>query len=739
MAPTPRFPSQLILATLLAFRPALLVLRADEWRESHELILPPGAPPLGEMPAPEADFLPAPGPGGQAAWLQTQRAWRTETLRALHYHGEIYDAPGQQWSSRTFTQDQAAIWDRALYDPAKRRFTVDRFLQSVEPRLGHLDSVLIWQVYPNVGIDDRNQADLLRDLPGGLPAVRELVEDFHRHGTRVLFPYLVWTETTREPSPDPAAEYVSLLGSVGADGINFDTLDDVPAAFPRATRQTGVTLVLEPQFAPKPAALQESTLSWNDWVTWDGLTVPAVPRVSRAKWLEPRHQVLVTDRYARSKVDSLHHAFFNGEGYALLENLWGFWTGFSAWDAEAVLRFTSIERAVAPLLSSPDWEPYAPMLHAGVFASRFSLRGETLWTIVNRNEYDLDGAQLEVPAVPGARYYDLWHGRELKPEPRGDHASLGFPLDSLGFGAVLATGSGAPLPPVSSLVAAMAARGASNLDSLSRAWVPAAQHLVPIAPTRPAAAAPAGMVRIRGGTYDFAVKGIEIESANDPGVDVQFPWESSARRYHRRQMEVGDFFIDRTPVTNAAFHAFVDATGYHPADDHNFLRAWTGRTFAPGTADEPVTWVSLEDARAYASWAGKRLPHDWEWQYAAQSGGATLYPWGNAWDPARVPATDHGPAMRRPTAVEAFPSGATPAGVLDLVGNVYQWTDEFVDDHTRSAILRGAGHYYPAGSIWYFPRSYRLDEHQKYLLMSPGRDRSGAIGFRCVVDAAPAR
>jgi len=725
MPPTPRFPARLILATLLAFGPAVLLLRADEWRESHELILPP-----------QADFLPAPGPEGPAAWLQIQRAWRTKTLKALHYHGEIYDAPGQQWTSRTFTQDQAAVWDRALYDPAQRKFTVNRFLESVEPRLGHLDSVLIWQVYPNVGIDDRNQAELLRDLPGGLPAVRELVEDFHRHGVRVLFPYLVWTETTREPSPDPATEYVSLLGSVGADGINFDTLDDVPPAFPRATAQTGVPLVLEPQFAPKAAALPVSTLSWNDWVTWDGLTVPAAPRVSRAKWLEPRHQVLVTDRYARSKVDSLHHAFFNGEGYALLENLWGFWTGFSAWDAEAVLRFTSIERATAPLLSAPDWEPYAPMLHAGVYASRFSRRGQTLWTIVNRNEYDLDGAQLEVPAVPGARYFDLWHGRELKPGVRGDQASLGFPLDSLGFGAVLATGAAGPAPAVSALLGAMAARGASNLDSLSRAWAPAAQHMVAIAPTRPAAAAPAGMVRIKGGAYDFAVKGIEIESANDPGVDVQFPWEATARRYHRRQLEVADFFIDRTPVTNAAFEAFVDATGYHPADDHNFLRAWVAGSYVPGAADEPVTWVSLEDARAYAAWAGKRLPHDWEWQYAAQSGGAALYPWGDAWDPSRVPATDHGPAMRRPTAVDAFPSGATPAGVLDLVGNIYQWTDEFVDDHTRSAILRGAGFYYPAGSIWYFPRSYRLDEHQKYLLMSPGRDRSGAIGFRCVVDAA---
>ncbi len=55
--------------------------------------------------------------------------------------------------------------------------------------------------------------------------------------------------------------------------------------------------------------------------------------------------------------------------------------------------------------------------------------------------------------------------------------------------------------------------------------------------------------------------------------------------------------------------------------------------------------------------------------------------------------------------------------------------------HTRAAIVRGGSHYEPQGSRWYFPQVYRLSEHGKYLLMSPGMDRSGAIGFRCVMDA----
>jgi iron(II)-dependent oxidoreductase len=71
---------------------------------------------------------------------------------------------------------------------------------------------------------------------------------------------------------------------------------------------------------------------------------------------------------------------------------------------------------------------------------------------------------------------------------------------------------------------------------------------------------------------------------------------------------------------------------------------------------------------------------------------------------------------------------------MDMVGNVWQWTEEFTDEHTRAAILRGSEYHQPQGSIWYFPQACRSNEHSKYLLMAPGHDRSGGIGFRCVRD-----
>ncbi len=152
------------------------------------------------------------------------------------------------------------------------------------------------------------------------------------------------------------------------------------------------------------------------------------------------------------------------------------------------------------------------------------------------------------------------------------------------------------------------------------------------------------------------------------------------------------------------FKKFLDATHYHPQDDLNFLRDWKDGAYPAGWDNKPVTWVSIEDARAYAAWAGKRLPHEWEWQYAAQGTDGRLYPWGNTWNADAVPVPDTGHTMRGPDAVDAHPQGASPFGVMDLVGNVWQWTDEFTDEHTRGGILRGGSYYQPQGSIWYFRR-----------------------------------
>lgn len=485
----------------------------------------------------------------------------------------------------------------------------------------------------------------------------------------------------------------------------------------------------------------ESTISAEEQLIWNvqswGKKAPneVIPPVAKFKWLEPRHMINYENRWGRDRNHDLQYIFFNGIGYNAWENVWGIWNGLTPRDAEALRRIATIERQFAPALVSMDWRPYERTLQAGVFASRFPTEGFTLWTLVNRQEYVIAGEQLAVPHVEGTRYIDVWNGVELTPRLHDGKAVLPFLLEGRGFGAVVALAAGASVEGLDGFLKTMRDAAATPLASLSSTWRSLPQTMRSVAATVRVATAPQGMLTIPAGPFDFIVGGVEIEGQTWDGNDVQYPWEDSARRGHRRHMQMESFHIDRTPVTNAQYAAFLDESGWRPLDAHNFLRHWVDGKPPVGWENKPVTWVGIEDARAYAAWSGKRLPHEWEWQYAAQGGDGRRYPWGNDWREDLVPAVNRGRQLRAPADVDAFPQAASPFGLLDLVGNVWQWTDEFLDEHTRAAVLRGGSNFQPQTSHWYFPQAYRLDQHGKYLLMSPGKDRSGCVGFRCVVDA----
>ena len=665
-----------------------------------------------------------------ADWLADLTHWRTERRIRTGYDPSRYDLPALQWAQSAFIAPQMMVHDRFFYDPTAGKYTVDRYLADLEKRYGGIDAVLIWSTYPNMGIDDRNQLDMVRSMPGGVAGVRQMVADFHRHNVRVLFPLMMWDQGTHDPGQPWPDAIAALMKEIGADGINGDTQDGVPLTFTLAAEKIQHPLAFEPESAPSDEALAWNVLGWGYY------QYQFIPQVDKTRWLYPRHQVHISDRWNHDHISDLQFAFFNGEGWVSWENVWGIWNGIMPRDAEATRRVATIERAVAPFFASPDWQPYYPMHQPGAFASRWPLSTQTLWTIVNRGLSDLDGPQLSVPFVQGTRYFDLYHGIELTPTRDGSNAILSFPIEAGGFGAVLAL-TGAPDAKIQQLLAAMKPMTAQPLASFDHQWKPLSQQLVPIAPTSPVASPPAGMVRIPAADFLFKVDGIEIEGSDNIGVDVQYPWEDSARRSHEHVISINTFYIDQYPITNADFKNFLDASHYHPADDLNFLKDWHNGTYPAGVANKPVTWVSLEDARAYAAWAGKRLPHEWEWQYAAQGADHRLYPWGDAWNSAAVPMPDKSRTLTAPDAVEAHPLGASPFGVMDMVGNVWQWTDEFADEHTRATILRGGSYYQPQGSKWYFPQAYRNDQHGKLLLMAPSYDRSGTVGFRCVQDATP--
>ena len=180
-----------------------------------------------------------PGPPSKEAtadWLSEVTRYRTERRVRTGLTGEIYSRPELKWTQSSFIQPQSMVEDRYLYDPASRQYTIDRFLDDLDRRYGGIDSVLLWPVYPNIGIDNRNQFDLLRDMPGGLAGAQEDGGRVSPPHVRVLFPNMPWDQGTRAEPRSFAETIAGLLAEIGADGVNGDTFNGVPRSFRTASR-----------------------------------------------------------------------------------------------------------------------------------------------------------------------------------------------------------------------------------------------------------------------------------------------------------------------------------------------------------------------------------------------------------------------------------------------------------------------------------------------------------------------
>jgi formylglycine-generating enzyme required for sulfatase activity/ElaB/YqjD/DUF883 family membrane-anchored ribosome-binding protein len=219
-----------------------------------------------------------------------------------------------------------------------------------------------------------------------------------------------------------------------------------------------------------------------------------------------------------------------------------------------------------------------------------------------------------------------------------------------------------------------------------------------------------------------------------------------------------DFYIGKFPVTNALFEIFVEQTGYvTTAEKYGYSLVYfprmqrsrdpiTGverfalhnqayskkvpgacwhRPLGPDSSlhlkrKHPVVQVSLEDARAFAVWTGKRLPSEIEWEAAARMAQGLLYPWGNHWqdDACNVEKSLHGDT----TSVDQYVNFANSAGVADMLGNVLEWTNDIIGDKETSDT------YIVKGASWIAHDEISLTDRH-YIEKNTA---SNILGFRCV-------
>lgn len=206
-------------------------------------------------------------------------------------------------------------------------------------------------------------------------------------------------------------------------------------------------------------------------------------------------------------------------------------------------------------------------------------------------------------------------------------------------------------------------------------------------------------------------------------------------------MEVPAFDIDRYEVTNAQYKRFIDET-QRRSPDH-----FRNRTYPEGKADHPVTFVSWHDADAYCRWASKRLPTDVEWEKAARGTEGRIYPWGNDMNLLNANTPMRWVAIGQDgdtTPVGAFAGGASPYGLYDMSGNVWEWTASWYTAYpgnTTQSENFGERYRTLKGGSWFDCSFYKcgISAPTFNRAFFSAKTKNDTFGFRCARDvrAAP--
>ena len=180
---------------------------------------------------------------------------------------------------------------------------------------------------------------------------------------------------------------------------------------------------------------------------------------------------------------------------------------------------------------------------------------------------------------------------------------------------------------------------------------------------------PYGMVLIPGGEV---VIGTEVEDVARLGQQDQFAMMIVTAETPRHTASVDSFFLDATEISNLQWKVFLDAKKRNPSD-LLVEYGWPNGEIPEGQDYFPISLVSMPEIEEFLAWSGKRLPTEIEWTRAARGDDERAYPWGDRWNSKVVSYGGRSPNM--PVAIDAFEEGASPYGVLNMSGNVWEWVD----------------------------------------------------------------
>ncbi len=235
-----------------------------------------------------------------------------------------------------------------------------------------------------------------------------------------------------------------------------------------------------------------------------------------------------------------------------------------------------------------------------------------------------------------------------------------------------------------------------------------------------------GMVLIPGGEFLMGSSDEEIEKLKKVYGkhrlyhSYPFNWEKPKRR-----VALKAFYIDKYEVSNRQYAEYVKAADVEPPLN------WVNDSYEPGRKDYPVLYVSQEEAKAFAKWAGKRLPTEEEWKKAARGVDGGIFPWGDEFDPYKSATADSDLKLiigalcsaNSANRIGVAPGDVSPFGVHDVAGNVREWTSSEDPKDPAMIVVKGAS--------WVDLSLMARSAHREFVFKDY---RSHIIGFRLVKD-----
>lgn len=744
-------------------------------------------------------------PGGKVTyniWLESFSGDWQEGLRKIfqekmlfdveQFDNTLFERDDLKWVRHTYLCQLLMGWDHDMYDLEKARYTLNDFIGFNNRVLGGAEIYGLWPTWPALGMDQRNQWDMYRSMPGGMAAVKNLADLCHQNNSHFYIAFKTWDTATRKEDPyDALAESIR---ETGADGVVLDCSGASTEQLQKAGDNGGDGVVMYSEGMAVPKDMQGIV---------SGRVHNALyycPMLNLNKLIKPEFAIFRVVEVGKERIKREYSlSLFNG--YGTENNL--FSPGRPHWLNEQwkyLARILMIQRENAENFTRQNWVPLVKTTADSIFVNYWPAANKSVYTIFSLIPQGFNKPLFEVHPKQGFHFVDLWNHEKLQLDTIGNiiyaiadveafsekyletnnegavgaiaefqellKVDFNIPKDELTFSASIGDSikiyAGMPgyqgkwntYPVKKQTIRLLKKFGREEgkfvvqlfekgelADERIVSFPPASARLISEnIQTEKKTKAPEGMVKIPAGKFKM-----EVEFG-----DYFIPYPEVLEK---DEVEMQSFYMDIFPVTNADFKKFIEKSGYKPSDPENFLKHWENDKPKPGDENKPVVFVSYEDTQAYAKWAGKRLPTETEWQYAAQTEKLNEWPWGNKAHIVAereeitgtltveklkgIDSTLCNPGNGILDEVGSFPKGENPYGLQDLVGSVWQITNDVYDNCTYSFVmLKGGSYYKPEDSWWYVQGGPKNLRHRQMLLrVSQGFERKATVGFRCVADA----